>query len=60
MDQAELQAKYTALLDRVRNDERVLRVVLSGSQARQGTATERSDYDVLIVVADDQVSHFRQ
>jgi nucleotidyltransferase-like protein len=54
MDQAELRAQYTALLDRVRDDERVLGVVLSGSQARQGTATERSDYDVLIVVADDQ------
>ena len=57
MDQAKLRADYRALLDRLRDDERVVGVVLSGSQARQGMATERSDFDVLIVTADDQVSN---
>jgi predicted nucleotidyltransferase len=57
MTEADLRAEYTALLDRMRDDDRVLGMVLSGSQARQGMATERSDFDVLIVVADDQVSH---
>lgn len=32
--------------------------MLTGSQARAGMATERSDYDVLVVVADGQVAHF--
>jgi len=57
VDQAKLRADYRALLDRLRDDERVVGVVLSGSQARQGMATERSDFDVLIVTADDQVSN---
>lgn len=33
-------------------DPRVLGVVLSGSRARDGTATAHSDYDVVVVVAD--------
>lgn len=58
MDQEELRAGYAALLDRLRDDDRVLGVMLTGSQARLGMATDRSDYDVLIVVDDDQVSQF--
>ena len=42
----------------MRNDDRVVGVVLSGSQARPGMATERSDFDVLIVTADDHVPDF--
>ena len=42
----------------MRIDDRVVGVVLSGSQARPGMATERSDFDVLIVTADDHVSDF--
>lgn len=34
-------------------DARVLGVILSGSQAREGTATRHSDYDVLLVVTDE-------
>ena len=42
----------------MRNDDRVVGVVLSGSQARPGMATERSDFDVLIVTADDHMPDF--
>ncbi|GAA1854461.1 nucleotidyltransferase domain-containing protein [Microlunatus capsulatus] len=55
MDQRELRRQYTDLLDRLRADDWVLGVVLSGSQARAGTATERSDYDVLVVARDEHV-----
>ncbi|MFI1825265.1 hypothetical protein ACH41E_02260 [Streptomyces sp. NPDC020412] len=44
--------EYAALLNRVRRDRRVLGLVLSGSRARAGVATERSDYDVYLVVED--------
>ncbi|MFF8959463.1 hypothetical protein [Streptomyces sp. NPDC014894] len=44
--------EYAALLGRTRRDRRVLGLVLTGSRAREGTATEGSDYDVYIVAAD--------
>lgn len=44
--------EYAALLNRVRRDRRVLGLVLSGSRARDGVATDRSDYDVYLVVED--------
>lgn len=45
--------EFAALLARCDADARVLGVVLSGSQAREGTATVHSDYDVLVVVTDE-------
>jgi predicted nucleotidyltransferase len=45
--------EYAALLARAEADARVLGVILSGSQAREGTATTHSDYDVLLIVSDD-------
>ncbi|MET9293302.1 hypothetical protein [Streptomyces sp. NPDC003077] len=43
---------FSAFCARMRTEQRVLGVVLSGSQAREGMATERSDHDVLVVVED--------
>jgi hypothetical protein len=45
--------EFAALLSRSEADARVLGVILSGSQAREGTATTHSDYDVLLVVTDE-------
>ncbi|WP_419993336.1 nucleotidyltransferase domain-containing protein [Streptomyces boninensis] len=45
--------EFQGLLRRVADDERVAGVVLTGSQAREGAATELSDYDVLLVTYDD-------
>lgn len=56
MDQHRLRAEYAAMLDRLGRDDRVLGVMLSGSQAREGMATERSDYDVLVIAGDGQAS----
>lgn len=44
--------EYATLLNRVRRDRRVLGLVLTGSRAGEGLATEYSDYDVYLVVAD--------
>ncbi|NGN67917.1 nucleotidyltransferase domain-containing protein [Streptomyces sp. A7024] len=41
------------MLRRVTGDDRVAGVVLTGSRARAGAATERSDYDVLLVARGD-------
>ncbi|WP_328991910.1 nucleotidyltransferase domain-containing protein [Kribbella sp. NBC_01245] len=45
--------EFAALVGRVEGDAGVVGVVLSGSRAREGTATEYSDYDVLLVVGDE-------
>lgn len=45
--------EFAALVSRSAADPRVLGVILSGSQAREGTATIHSDYDVLLVVTDE-------
>ncbi|WP_345557766.1 hypothetical protein [Nonomuraea rosea] len=44
---------FSDLTARVQSDARVLGLVLSGSQAREGTATEHSDHDIYLVVADE-------
>ncbi|WP_405140509.1 hypothetical protein OG589_26475 [Sphaerisporangium sp. NBC_01403] len=44
--------EFAALVARVRADPAVVGAVLSGSQARRGMATGRSDYDVYLVTAD--------
>ncbi|MFG1873879.1 hypothetical protein ACGFIV_03455 [Sphaerisporangium sp. NPDC049003] len=44
--------EFAALLARVSADPAVAGAVLSGSQARQGMATHRSDYDVYLITAD--------
>ncbi|QPP08882.1 MarR family transcriptional regulator [Streptomyces bathyalis] len=44
--------EFAALRARAAGDPHVLGVVLSGSQAREGAATSRSDHDVLLVVDD--------
>jgi hypothetical protein len=46
------QEEFAAFLARAGADPRVLGVVLSGSRAREGTATARSDYDLTAVLAD--------
>jgi hypothetical protein len=48
-----LEDEFTAFRLQLEADERVLGLVLSGSQAREGVATAYSDYDLLVVVADD-------
>jgi predicted nucleotidyltransferase len=52
----EADAEFTALCEAVRRDPAVLGAVLTGSQAREGTATRWSDYDVWVVTADDTTS----
>ncbi|WP_229869267.1 hypothetical protein [Streptomyces inusitatus] len=44
--------EYAALLERVGRDRHALGLVLTGSRAREGTATARSDYDVYLVAED--------
>jgi hypothetical protein len=46
------QDEFEAFRVRMDRDPRVVGVVLSGSQAREGTATVHSDYDLIIVAAD--------
>jgi hypothetical protein len=43
---------FAALVDAARRDPAVAGVVLSGSQAREGMATHRSDHDVYVVTHD--------
>ncbi|WP_149831243.1 hypothetical protein [Streptomyces tailanensis] len=43
---------YEALLDRVTDDPAVVGLVLKGSHAHDGMATEHSDHDVYVVLAD--------
>lgn len=43
---------FGAFTARMEAEPHVLGMVLSGSRAREGTATRRSDYDVLLVVVD--------
>jgi hypothetical protein len=43
---------YEIFLSRALPDPRVLGLVLSGSQARAGTATARSDHDLYLIAAD--------
>lgn len=50
-------AEFAALLARSEDDPRVLGVILNGSRAREGTVTAYSDYDVLLVVADEAEGH---
>ncbi|MFC0628975.1 aminoglycoside 6-adenylyltransferase [Kribbella deserti] len=50
--------EFAALLTRSTADARILGVILSGSQAREGTATTYSDYDVLLVVEDAAETQF--
>lgn len=50
--------EFAALLARSEADARVLGVILSGSQAREGTATVHSDYDVLLVISDEAAAQF--
>ncbi|HEV7627663.1 MAG TPA: hypothetical protein VGO89_14305 [Streptomyces sp.] len=45
--------EFDAFTARMAAERQVLGVVLSGSQAREGAATRRSDYDVILVVADE-------
>ncbi|WP_152364547.1 nucleotidyltransferase domain-containing protein [Microlunatus speluncae] len=45
--------EFRDLLARVSDDDRVAGVVLTGSRAREGAATERSDYDVYLVTYGD-------
>jgi len=47
--------EFAAFQARIAADARVLGAVLSGSQARPGAATRYSDYDVILVAADDDV-----
>jgi predicted nucleotidyltransferase len=47
-----LQDEFAALRTKREKNPQVLGVVLSGSQAREGMATAHSDYDLLLVVAD--------
>lgn len=56
---ASAEEEFAALLARVQDDPRVVGVVLSGSHARQGMATEHSDYDVALVANDDAVDDLR-
>ncbi|GAA5037498.1 putative nucleotidyltransferase [Thermocatellispora tengchongensis] len=44
--------EFDALLARIRPDPAVVGAVLSGSQARPGMPTPRSDYDVYLITAD--------
>ncbi|MCF6470749.1 hypothetical protein FAF44_20475 [Nonomuraea sp. MG754425] len=43
---------FGTFLAQARQDPRVLGVVLSGSRAREGAATARSDHDVYVIVTD--------
>ncbi|WP_070013785.1 nucleotidyltransferase domain-containing protein [Streptomyces abyssalis] len=52
------EEEFAGLRERLAGEPRVLGLVLSGSQAREGTATARSDYDVILVVADDAGERF--
>ncbi|GIH76774.1 hypothetical protein [Planobispora longispora] len=45
--------EFSALLTRIGADPAVVGGILSGSRARQGMATRRSDYDVYLITADD-------
>ncbi|MER6913578.1 hypothetical protein ABT354_18070 [Streptomyces sp. NPDC000594] len=47
------QLTYAALLARVTNDPAVVGLVLKGSHAHDGMATEHADHDVYVVVAED-------
>ncbi|GGK01050.1 hypothetical protein GCM10011583_35590 [Streptomyces camponoticapitis] len=46
-------AEFTDFITRASASPGVLGLVLSGSQARQGMATARSDHDVYVITADD-------
>lgn len=49
-----IEEEFAALCARTEADVRVLGMVLTGSRAREGTATRHSDYDVLLVVDEEQ------
>lgn len=51
-----MQDEFTTLCERMAVDERVVGVVLTGSQAREGAATVHSDYDVFVITADGMAS----
>jgi predicted nucleotidyltransferase len=46
--------EFRSLIARIRLDSRVIGLVLTGSHAHVGAATERSDYDVLIIGSDEE------
>ncbi|MER5217048.1 hypothetical protein ABT063_42605 [Streptomyces sp. NPDC002838] len=52
----ELPLSYDAFLARAADDPAVVGLVLKGSQAHDGMATEHSDHDLYVVLADDTVS----
>lgn len=52
MDGIAAEAEFRALLAIVEADPSIVGAVLSGSRAREGMATDRSDHDVYLVAAD--------
>lgn len=48
-----MSLEYEAFVDRATADPDVVGLVLKGSHAHESTATERSDHDVYLVLADD-------
>ncbi|WP_433382482.1 hypothetical protein [Streptosporangium sp. CA-115845] len=56
MTNTSAREEFSALLARVSADPAVIGAVLSGSQARQGMATHRSDYDIYLITIDDRAA----
>ncbi|MGI5159771.1 hypothetical protein [Microbispora sp. CA-102843] len=56
MTDTSAQGEFAALLARISADSTIIGAVLSGSQARQGMATHRSDYDIYLIAADSKAA----
>ncbi|MFZ4265847.1 hypothetical protein [Streptomyces arboris] len=53
---AQAPIAYDAFIDLAADDSAVVGLVLKGSQAHEGMATERSDHDLYVVLADGETS----
>ncbi|MDO8512637.1 MAG: hypothetical protein Q7S57_05150 [bacterium] len=51
IDQLKAKSAYDAYLEKARNDDRIIGVILGGGRGK-GAASENSDYDVILVTTD--------
>lgn len=58
IDQQKAQEAYESFLEKAKNDDRVIGVILSGGRGK-GIQTENSDYDVILISTDDSLESVR-
>jgi len=58
IDQQKAKEEYELYLEKAKNDKRILGITLGGGRGK-GVSSENSDYDVILVTADDEIENIK-